>query len=473
MKVVWVVIPLVLFGIVGIQESFASHSNDESKHDFFVRDFSDQRPGYPIYDENGELKYYLDFWKVDEFERTVYDFDTGIAFQNNLAALSSESEPQSNIINWDSKMSPSIQRDSYFVGQFLGQILPPFELDKIYYPINLEVEDLKLLSLPSYAILEMPDESGELREHWESLPDDFDQSKEVVLNLLDTRLAIKVPITKMNEVADLFDADDNVVKTIAPRKDIIKTASVGPTHIPEKYKLIIGKYNSPLKQILNGVDFTNIACNDPRQLVIKLSDNSPACVKPSTAEKLIERGWGVGPDNNKFQNLFEAKVTQIINGTTITKSYYFATQEEADYFEQIGKGNKSKLRPEGYIPYKTPKISPELQGILDSEVERVDVRIVLKNTPKPPPGFLKMTDEEQVANLQERYEQIRMMQQDLVDYITNNDGVVIKQLEFINSVYADVPVTIIDELKNRDDIFTINYYDKDTIVVSMPIHPPG
>jgi len=106
-------------------------------------------------------------------------------------------------------------------------------------------------------------------------------------------------------------------------------------------------------------------------------------------------------------------------------------------------------------------------------VERVDVRIVLKNTPKPPPGFLKMTDEEQVANLQERYEQIRMMQQDLVDYITNNDGTIIKQLEFINSVYADVPVTIIDELKNRDDIFTINYYDKDAIVVSMPIHPPG
>jgi len=99
-------------------------------------------------------------------------------------------------------------------------------------------------------------------------------------------------------------------------------------------------------------------------------------------------------------------------------------------------------------------------------VERVDVRIVLKNTPKPPPDFLKMTDEEQLANRQERYAQIRMMQQDLVDYITNNDGVLIKQLEFINSVYADVPVVLIDELKNRDDILTIDYHDEAKLISS-------
>jgi len=200
----------------------------------------------------------------------------------------------------------------------------------------------------------------------------------------------------------------------------------------------IFKQYSPLKiQLEKGVLPEKIICNNGLELIFKSTDNSPACVKPATAEKLMERGWVI----------YENKHPEL--------------------------ENKSKLRPEGYIPYKTPKISPELQEVLDSEVERVDVRIVLKNTPKPPTDFLKMTDEEQVTNLQERYAQIRMMQKDLVDYITNNDGVVIKQLEFINSVYADVPVTIIDELKNRDDIFTINYYDKDAKAISMPIHQPG
>ena len=34
-----------------------------------------------------------------------------------------------------------------------------------------------------------------------------------------------------------------------------------------------------------------INCNDDLQLIFKLTDNSPACVNPETAEKLIERGW--------------------------------------------------------------------------------------------------------------------------------------------------------------------------------------
>jgi len=188
---------------------------------------------------------------------------------------------------------------------------------------------------------------------------------------------------------------------------------------------IIVKPMSLKKQIASGILPEDIICKEGLWLAFKARDNSPICIKSENVNKFFERNF-------------------------ITKFF-----------------------KEGKSTYTTPKISLELQEIMDSGVERVDVRIALKNTPKPPPDFLKMTDEEQVANLQERYAQIRMMQQDLVDYITNNDGVVIKQLEFINSVYADVPVTIIDELKNRDDIRRINYYDKDAKSVPMPIHPPG
>ena len=50
---------------------------------------------------------------------------------------------------------------------------------------------------------------------------------------------------------------------------------------------------SPFKQIKNGVSGYDVKCKSGFSLIIKTSDDSPACVKPSTAQKLVERGWGV------------------------------------------------------------------------------------------------------------------------------------------------------------------------------------
>jgi len=51
-------------------------------------------------------------------------------------------------------------------------------------------------------------------------------------------------------------------------------------------------YLSPKKQVAYGVSPANVVCLDGLVLMKKLSDNSPACVKPDTAQKLVERGWG-------------------------------------------------------------------------------------------------------------------------------------------------------------------------------------
>ncbi len=53
------------------------------------------------------------------------------------------------------------------------------------------------------------------------------------------------------------------------------------------------KYLPPLKQINNGITPTGVLCNEGLELILKLTDNSPACVKPVTAEKLIARGWAI------------------------------------------------------------------------------------------------------------------------------------------------------------------------------------
>lgn len=47
----------------------------------------------------------------------------------------------------------------------------------------------------------------------------------------------------------------------------------------------------PSMQAKQGVASSDVICKDGLELIFKSSDNSPACVKPATAEKLIERSW--------------------------------------------------------------------------------------------------------------------------------------------------------------------------------------
>jgi len=51
------------------------------------------------------------------------------------------------------------------------------------------------------------------------------------------------------------------------------------------------EYYAPQQQIKDGVAPTDVLCNEGLELIFKLASNSPSCVTPETAEKLIQRGW--------------------------------------------------------------------------------------------------------------------------------------------------------------------------------------
>ncbi|MEW6043856.1 MAG: PEFG-CTERM sorting domain-containing protein [Thermoproteota archaeon] len=51
----------------------------------------------------------------------------------------------------------------------------------------------------------------------------------------------------------------------------------------------------PLKQVEAGVEPEDVACDSGMELIIKNSNGSPACVKPATAERLVQLGWGTRP----------------------------------------------------------------------------------------------------------------------------------------------------------------------------------
>lgn len=50
-------------------------------------------------------------------------------------------------------------------------------------------------------------------------------------------------------------------------------------------------WQDPLKQFKSGIQAKDVSCTTGLELVIKAEDNTPACVTPNVATKLLERGW--------------------------------------------------------------------------------------------------------------------------------------------------------------------------------------
>ncbi|MDE2589894.1 MAG: hypothetical protein KGL95_09560, partial [Patescibacteria group bacterium] len=57
----------------------------------------------------------------------------------------------------------------------------------------------------------------------------------------------------------------------------------------------------PLEQFKSGIPVQDVKCNQGLQLIFKAEDLSPACVKPNTAQKLIERGWAKEIISNRVE----------------------------------------------------------------------------------------------------------------------------------------------------------------------------
>jgi hypothetical protein len=52
----------------------------------------------------------------------------------------------------------------------------------------------------------------------------------------------------------------------------------------------------PLKQMNVGIGALDVSCKTDLQLVLKTTNNLPACVSPSTANELVKRGWALSQD---------------------------------------------------------------------------------------------------------------------------------------------------------------------------------
>ena len=102
------------------------------------------------------------------------------------------------------------------------------------------------------------------------------------------------------------------------------------------------EYFPPLKQIQDGVKPTSVTCTKGMELVLKFSNGNPACIKSSSVEKLIERGWAIHvlPEYEKSENN---------NSEIFAMGNYNVKTENIDYYKN-SKGYLAMPSTDGQYP---------------------------------------------------------------------------------------------------------------------------
>lgn len=91
-------------------------------------------------------------------------------------------------------------------------------------------------------------------------------------------------------------------------------------------------HESPLKQFKSGIPIEEIKCKEGLELIFKSSNRNPACVKPETAIKLVERGWAESklvPQKEEF-NFEKARNEVLFSLAQVRKAHGFEIEFDKD-----------------------------------------------------------------------------------------------------------------------------------------------
>lgn len=247
MRLVWVVIPLVLIGIIGIQESFATSP----------------APVPSIINIHMEL---TNIPNLEEYANVTMTYE--LTKNQNLL-----DEWYSNDSEFPVLASIGFEKEIIIMKNKLENITFSREIHQIDYvnDAGIVTKDQNFaLNVPIKAIKEGETSiyfSKKIREHFRT----------VDLEIQKNTSHVKVPTEFSGVFTNEYDSPyrisyisdgDKILSNMTPKKQL-------------------ESINSPM----------DIICKEGLRLIFK-QDDSPACVTPQTAEKLIERGWA----NNFFSN---------------------------------------------------------------------------------------------------------------------------------------------------------------------------
>ena len=145
---------------------------------------------------------------------------------------------------------------------------------------------------------------------------------------------------------------------------------------------------SPLKQFKNGTPSEQVQCKEGLHRIIK-HDNTPACVKTSTMEKIVERGWGIISDQTISNDDLSSKISpsEVISNT-INANNQFAL----NFYSDIAKDNQENIF---FSPWSISTAAAIVyEGARGNTAEEMgDVFGFIKDKQKRQEGFKSVNDD--------------------------------------------------------------------------------
>lgn len=107
------------------------------------------------------------------------------------------------------------------------------------------------------------------------------------------------------------------------------------------------KVASPRQQLMSGTDPHEIQCADGMKLVFKASNFHPACIKESSYQVLLQRGWASDHDPS-HEDLAEMMKGMPIKETDDTSNDEVEMDEKMNMEEESTTGNSTEVTPQSY-----------------------------------------------------------------------------------------------------------------------------
>ncbi len=269
MKLIWAIIPLILFGI-GIQQSFADVVYTE-KHEL---DFENCEGILDIEEVKSVI---MDIGEITVRSRGLMpvDEEPGLQTMCNSTFESLDKSISMTIVVMESSDTASVLYEK----NLDSMSAQDFEIRKyLTFWNNFDVV-LNDQGLGSFM-------ASQYDKFFISFHTSFDEDNTSLIDVEELRVLSTIVQKKILDLDEVSISPPNPL----PDNDVGPTTYEHPPK-PSIAPIAEGELLSPKKQVSQGIDPVAVKCNEGLVLIIK-HNGSPACVRPDTAENLEERSWG-------------------------------------------------------------------------------------------------------------------------------------------------------------------------------------
>ena len=285
MKLIWAIIPLILFGI-GIQQSFADVVYTE-KHEL---DFENCEGILDIEEIKSVI---MDIGEITVRSRGLMpvDEEPGLQTMCNSTFESLDKSISMTIVVMESSDTASVLYEKN-LDSMSGQDFEIREYLTFWNNFDVVLNDQGLGSFMA----------SQYDRFFISFHTSFDEDNTSLIDVEELRVLSTMVQKKILDLDDVPISPPNPL----PDNDVGPSSNEHPPK-PSPAPITDGKLSSPKKQVSQGIDPVAVKCNEGLVLLIK-HNGSPACVRTHTAEKLFSRGWAEVENTSSFKPIIKTGV---------------------------------------------------------------------------------------------------------------------------------------------------------------------